>query len=547
MSTTMVNEADGYFEMSDGRSPFKVPKKGLSEALQNKIRAMGPQKQKMADGGNVLASFPDRMGSGPVVYDAYGVPLAAPVGPAAPDGGINLNPPTAQRPDAGMAQPQMVEPPAFDINARVDELQKIPSLSSRAAGDADEAKRAEAYSTAQAPAREASNLGIRPKGAASIAPPPAPLPPSPAAKSVVRGGGAPMAGLSDIRGGTEVQKGAAVQGANAAAEQGRQAADELSAYGRQLETNMIADKQRAEAASTRAAAMMADYKSAQDEMRNINTTVDPGRFWASRSTAGKVAGIIGLALGALGAGPDGINRAAQMLNQAIDRDLEAQKAEHTLRMKKGQASIDAATTAYGMERQRFGDDAAASNAAKASLLGLAENNLKKISAGAQGPAAAAQAQAFLGQLQTQKGQLEAGLANTAFDNQTQRMLAEGQLAKTSGRTPAEAKAIREAVSNYDLMSKTVTNLESLINNTNFVTEKVGGRAAEMQGLAGGLLLQVKDAEKLGTLDRGSLEFAEKIIGDPGATFTLDSTKIAKLHTLLGQSKRRLESMAGAQR
>ncbi len=394
---------------------------------------------------------------------------------------------------------------------------------------------------------------FRPKGAASpeLVPPVQPPPPAAQPPRVAGGGGgAGMPGLADIRKGTAMGQAGATAGADVAIEEGRAKAAALGAYEDQLKAHALDDRVRTDAARVRTDELMSGYRAAQDEMRNINATVDPGRYWASRSTGGKIAGIIGLALGALGTGPDGINRAAAMMNQAIDRDLEAQKAEHTIRLQKGKASIDAAQSAYAMERQRFGDDAAASSAAKASLLGLAENELKKIAAGSAGPAAQAQAQALAGQLQVQKGQLENQIANTAFDNNTSRMAAEAQRAaagqKAAG-TPAEAKAIREAVANHSTMSSTVGRLEHLIGDTNAVTEKVGARAEEMKTLAGSLLLQVKTAEGLGALDAGAIKVAEQIIGDPNATFTLDATKIAKLRALLGQSKLKVESMAGAAR
>ena len=96
------------------------------------------------------------------------------------------------------------------------------------------------------------------------------------------------------------------------------------------------------------------------------------------------------------------------------------------------------------------------------------------------------------------------------------------------------------------MAGTVAKLKGLISDTNVVTEKVGSRAGTMDTLAGDLLLQVKTAEGLGALDKGSIQVAEQIIGDPSATFTLDSTKIAKLDALLEQARAKVQATAGAQ-
>jgi hypothetical protein len=493
--TEMVGEDESSFTMSDGRSPFKVPKAGLSAKLQEKIRGMA---QKMADGGAVAFGG---AGSAPVVYDQFGNPVpnfdAPPASPVAPVASTPLD--GGQFGNISAPPPAAAAPPAFDINARVAELEKLPSLTSKAAGDADEAKRAAAFNESQAPARAAADLGIRPKGTPSPGPkvdtigPQTPAPKAPQSSGGVGG----MPGMADMKGGLEVQKGAGIVGAGIEAQKGQQTAEALGAYEKQLQASALDDKMRTDEARMRTDAAMASYKSAQDEMRNINTTVDPGRFWASRSTMGKITGIIGLALGALGAGPDGVNRAAQMMGQAIDRDLEAQKAEHALRLKKGQAAVDGAQSAYAMEHQRFGNEVAASSAAKASLLGLAENNLRKIAAGAAGPAAQAQALALAGQLQTQKGQLESAAANTTFDNETARRTANAAVAaagaKATGLDPKSKDLLMEVEARNQSIQQNGNKLLGLIDSYGTAEKMAPGVEVQMRQLATDMAI---DAAKL---------------------------------------------------
>lgn len=112
------------------------------------------------------------------------------------------------------------------------------------------------------------------------------------------------------------------------------------------------------------------YDAARDEMARIDTTVDPGRFWATRSTGDKVLGIIGMVLGALGS-RDGTNKAAIMLNNAIERDIDAQKAQHAMRMQKGKQNVEAAQTYYSMARSAVQDDLAARDLATAAALDAA--------------------------------------------------------------------------------------------------------------------------------------------------------------------------------
>jgi hypothetical protein len=294
------------------------------------------------------------------------------------------------------------------------------------------------------------------------------------------------------------------------------------------------------------------WQAAQDEFSRIDTNVDPGRYWADRTTGQKVTGVIGLVLGALGAGPDGINRAAVMMNQAIDRDIAAQKEAVELRLRKGGHKLEGAKTYYAMARESGLDDIAATDAAKAAALDAAALRAEKMVAATNEPMAKAKAQMFSAALRQGALDKREAAKQRTFENQIQL----GTLAvhqQTAAATSAAAMAggkdavkdLREAKASYDKMAGTVARLKALIGDTNVVTEKVGSKAATMETLAGDLLLQVKDAEKLGALDKGSIAVAEQIIGDPTATFTLDSTKVAKLNALLEQARAKVAAAGGA--
>lgn len=72
----------------------------------------------------------------------------------------------------------------------------------------------------------------------------------------------------------------------------------------------------------------------QQLFNDISTSrIDPNRLWANASTGQKVAGAIGMILGGIGSGLTGQpNLAVQLIDRAIDRDIDAQKA--TLDLKK---------------------------------------------------------------------------------------------------------------------------------------------------------------------------------------------------------------------
>ncbi len=224
-----------------------------------------------------------------------------------------------------------------------------------------------------------------------------------------------------------------------------QTAKEHGAYAAQLMADQLETKRIADEAHARGQEILAKHQRAQDDMARIDTSVDPGRFWATRSTGGKIAGILSLALGAFGAGNDGVNRAAGMLNQAIDRDIEAQKAEHTIRLARGKALQEGYQTMYSQAHQMTGDDLAAQALAKSTALGVSQSNLAKItatSAGAQANPAAVMLAAKIGQ-EKQKNDAEAAhLIAEAH-------LANAQAAKASGAGAAPSMGGFEALDRYD--------------------------------------------------------------------------------------------------
>lgn len=184
-------------------------------------------------------------------------------------------------------------------------------------------------------------------------------------------------------------------------QQARSEANALSAYHDELSRHAADQQDQLKRAHEDASALMGRYNTAVDEMKRIDTSVDPGRFWASRSTGQKVMGIIGMALSALGS-RDGTNKAAELLGQAVDRDLDAQKVDVAARLRKGEGALSAAQNAYGMNRQLFQDDLAATAATKASMLELADNQLKQIAATYASPMAKQQAAQLSAQLQASK-------------------------------------------------------------------------------------------------------------------------------------------------
>ena len=568
----MVGEDPQAFVMHDGQSPFKVPKKGLSPSLEAKIRSMSAVESPPAKKAAPDDDFID-VGGYSVSY-----------GTASPEEFAKAQTIAKQKQAAGKWTPNVEDPElTAQRNAEVQngavqppwpagssKQLPIPTAQPTQFGNigispekvaatdrlnamtfADPAKTAldRAYSAAiPAPRTLNSNdamgidgrlpLGVRPEGsAAPMTPDVAPPPQLPVARGTRGGMGQP--GAEDILAGFKQQKRGAEDLSDAAAMQGKIEGERLAAQGRALEIAALEDQDWRAKAAAKSADDVSRWQSAQDEMRNINTTVDPGRFWASRSTGGKISGIIGLALGALGAGPDGVNRAAMMMNQAIDRDIDAQKAEFSARLAKGKAGIDAASTMYGMSRQLFADETAARAATRASAYAMVENEAQKRLAAAKSPEDQARLQVMLGGIQQEIGKSKNEMRKASDTSALQWASLEGRgPSAASVKAAAEQKDSNTAHAN---MTGTVRELAALIKNTNVATERVGDKAARMQGLRADLLSQIKEARKLGTLDRGLLEYADQLIGDPNATFTTDASKLAKLQVLIDQSAKGLRN------
>lgn len=74
----------------------------------------------------------------------------------------------------------------------------------------------------------------------------------------------------------------------------------------------------------------ADNQARQDALSGdiLNGKVEPNRLWHNMGTGQKISAVIGMILGGIGAGmTHGPNYAAQVIDKAIDRDMEAQKID----------------------------------------------------------------------------------------------------------------------------------------------------------------------------------------------------------------------------
>lgn len=366
MKPQLVEDNDTHYVMHDGKSKFRVPKAGLSDEMHGKIRAMAPKK--MAEGGLLAA--------GPGPFDAPDTrPVSAPgSGPfeSPTDYAVRIAPPAKPAPieAAPAVEPSPVE--KKDWFAKPDaKLGSEPTPTGPGM-----LARPDAQPTPQSwEAQQAAKIGF----ADDEAPKPAPK----------KGGGGGVTPSQPFSGLADKEKEAAASGLEADLAKNDRIAAVQADLASKIQANAIDQNEaRARAAQNAKDGMQEIYKT-RDALKNLDMTVDPGRFWASRSTPGKIAGVLGLMLGALGTGPDGVNRAAGIIQQSIDRDLDAQKTEHTLRMQQGKEALDSATHVYSLYRQQGLDDISALAAAKGTYLDLAKSQVDTALAQNASPAAKA--------------------------------------------------------------------------------------------------------------------------------------------------------------
>lgn len=255
----------------------------------------------------------------------------------------------------------------------------------------------------------------------------------------------------------------------AEAAEGQAVAGILAQQQRAMEAAALDAKARQDSARATADASFAEIQKARDEMKNVDVSVDSGRWWATRSTPQKISGIIGLVLGTFGAGNDGVNRAAGMIDAAINRDLEAQKTEHEFRMKKGQQAIDSATSLYGMHRQQSQDDATADAAAQGTALALVQNQLAQAKARSSSPLAKANADLLMAKIGERGQAVDAEAKQRLFENHikqqhadTERMRAEAEANKTHPGAAKAQEAMTEIESRAANMRTSLAKAKALI-------------------------------------------------------------------------------------
>ncbi len=300
----MLEDGEEFYRLDDGKGEFKVAKKGLSKAMQDRVV------QHFAGGGMVE---PEAV---PEFTLAPPAPMEVPQGM----GGALF------RADAGMPStaipPITVAPPGPGANAPPayfsDQSGQVHEISSDSVGDAMEMGWTQAPPPATAPA---------PMAAPVPAPVAAPPPPVPMPLGTGGTGGASMPAMSS-----------APRMPNAQAELRAAEAVGMDAIQAQLVAQQAQAQEEArireaaaieaEARTKKFADINAAHQARGDKLYNdvLTGQINPNQLWESRTTGQKVASSIAIILSGIGQGlAGGPNMALAVLDRAIDRDIDAQK------------------------------------------------------------------------------------------------------------------------------------------------------------------------------------------------------------------------------
>ena len=284
--------------------------------------------------------------------------------------------------------------------------------------------------------------------------------------------------------------------------------------------------------------------------------IDPNNFWKTKSTGDKIIAGIAVALGALAQGLSkgaiNSNGALDIINGAIDKDIEAQKMDILGKREKaeGQKGI------LAQMRERFDDERVSDNMARIIGLDQAKLKLEEIAAKSKSGEVAANRDVLLAQIEEerQKRLLEVQKAineSPQAQGMKRNMVVYGQQDPSTGKaqkaspeildekdreryvpglgiatTADDAKKLKEAQINFrkfdNLLSEIVQSREK------FGAEMYGAEAEKQKARATEALLAIKNMETLGALDAGALKVGGKIVPENPAEFRWTGDPVAEL-------------------
>ncbi len=170
--------------------------------------------------------------------------------------------------------------------------------------------------------------------------------------------------------------------------------------------------------------------------------LDPQRMFAGpEGTARKIGAGIAIALGAIGSGlAGGPNRGMDVINQAIDKDLDVQKAQ--FQQKKQQ--LGAQKSLLAVNTERFGSLQAGVEATRIQQMEATARRIEALQAASQSPLAKEKAAEAAGQIRAQAAERKTQLSQQLQDSREKSILRQEDLRQTNASAAAKAIAAQQS-------------------------------------------------------------------------------------------------------
>jgi len=261
--------------------------------------------------------------------------------------------------------------------------------------------------------------------------------------------------------------------------------------------------------------------------------IDPNRLWKRKGTGMQILGALMQGLTVFAAAKYNLangDAATQIINRAIDQDIDAQKEE--ISTKKG--VVDAENNVYQMMRQRFGDDRLAESATRQILLEGSQLKLASITSKFQGPEAKAKSAQLKGALSVEQQKDAMNFAKISGEVADTKSKAANLNAdkyvpglKQYALTADDAKELKKADSDRNSVKQGINRLKEI--RTKYGSE-LSNRAvvAEAKTIATDMLLKYKNIAQLGVLSKSDQDLLDKLMPADPTQFEWTGSTMAQL-------------------
>lgn len=288
-------------------------------------------------------------------------------------------------------------------------------------------------------------------------------------------------------------------------------------------TNLEIERQRRE--DSIAQRVQEDHEELSRLREESRQEIDPRRVFKNQSAAEKFMGALALGIGAyVQTMTGGQNNAMNILNQSIRDDIDSQKenrnaAHERIKDKRGEMAE---------RRIKFSDERQDFMARKAQYLEFANSKLNTYMQDAKTDEQKAVIADMQAKVQTEAAKLDAEFGRVSHQVQT-KVIQTGGVGGPGVRNDVDPELYVEEAGGFALrkdVPKEINDRFAGLNKMARLTKRikaVGARVdqradpasrAELDSLTSQLLVAYKEAEKMGTLDKGTQEVGTSVMGDP---------------------------------